>query len=157
MPRRAKTDDPDARALMMALSREDAELMEMKRQLDAIRIGWQLATRKYTAVRDLFIEKFGVNPYSLNPDEFGASSFQSSGRFRFILMNPGEAAMQVLRETENELSLEEITGFLRGGGLGFTDARTVSAALMKKGGITQTKEGKYRYDPQVDPEEIPFE
>jgi len=160
-------DGPDAqnsqaRAFMAALFNEDSALAEAQRQLDAARIAYQLASRKFKAIRDMFIEYYGVNPYSLIPETYGAPHFVSEGRFRFLGMNPGQAAVQLLMEASEPLTADAIIKGLRDGGLYVPDARTVSTALIRQGNVGQTVEGTYLYAPDEDDEEvgeedIPFE
>jgi len=154
--------DSQARAFIVALYNEDAALAEAHRQLDAARVAYQLASRKFKAIRDMFIEYYGVNPFSLVPETYGASHFVSEGRFRFLGMNPGQAAVQILMEASEPLTADAIIKRLRNGGLYVPDARTVSTALIRQGNVAQTADGRYQYAPDEEDEEvveedIPFE
>ncbi len=143
-----KPTDLTARAYLAALQLEDKTLMEARRALDNAVLAWQLSKRKYASVRDLFIEKYGLDPYCLDWTEFGAQPSPTEGQYRYIDMNPGEAAMQVLMAAEGPLNLDDIQDELRHGGLSFADARTINAALMalrRKGDAMQLSEGTYEF------------
>ena len=143
-----KSSDLAARAYLAALQLEDKTLMGTRQALDNALFAWQLAKRKYASVRDLFIENHGLDPYFLDWSEFGAQEPPSGGQYRFIDMNPGEAAVQVLIAAGGPLDLAQIQDELRSGGLNFADARTINAALMaliRKGDAIQIGEGMYEF------------
>lgn len=143
------------RRMMTALAQEDKALVEMRRQLDDARAQWEVASRKFAAVRDLAAERLGRNPYTVDPIEYDVT-FASEGRFAFLLMNPGDAAVEVLRASENPMTLEEIYMAARAGGLRAATPRMLNAALMKTTGVKKSKDGRYEFEVPEE-EEIPFE
>lgn len=66
----------------------------------------------------------------------------SGGRYRFVGMSPGDAAVLVLSETTS-MSLDEIVKAVRESGLVVPDARTLNAALIRKSGVSRDDEGRY--------------
>ena len=79
-------------------------------------------------------------------------------RFRFIRMNPGDAALAALREVEEPLTLQEVLARLGSGGLR-PGARGLNAALMQKSGIERVEplEGGDDVHYRVDADDFPFE
>jgi hypothetical protein len=153
--------DPIIQGLMQELAREDAALVEADEALTRARTRFQVASRKYAAVRDVVAQHLGRSPYSVSPPMWNSADgtfhhgFPSDGRFRFIYMAPGDAVVAALRESAEPMSLDEIVDRMQAGGLrlpGLT--RVVNAALINTPGVEKTADGKYRYE-AADPHDLP--
>lgn len=153
---------PVEEGLLKELAQEEESLREANNELNRARAQFQVASRKYAAVRNMVTEYLGRNPYSLdakrvlNPRPGFGTRLQ--GTFRFIHMRPGDAIIEVLKEAKDPLTLDEIVEVLSGGGIGITPnllTRTVNAALMRTTGVQKTEEGKYFYKPD-DVDDLPF-
>lgn len=157
------TEDQTARAYLFAIEQEDRALHEARKALDHAIIAWQLALTKYKSVRDLFVERYGIDPYTVNWSVLGINPPPTEGRYRFLDMNISEAVKQVLLVADEPLDLDEIEQNLKAGGRHVPDARTVNASLMtlvRGGDVAQTDSGKYyiaEEPKESDPEEVPFE
>lgn len=149
------TDDI-VKGLMAELVDEDKALVKADEALKQARINFEVASEKFAAVRDVVARHLGHNP--TNQDALKCrAQFPSKGRFRFIHMAIGDAAVAALRESDEPMALEEIATAVVKGGLRAPGAvRAVNAALMNTSGVEKTEDGKYRY---VEPEEeeVPFE
>ena len=125
-----------------ALLLEENKLIEANNQLVNAQIGFDIASRRFAALRDMFIERFVWWPFS-------EANFKLRGAFRFIRMDAGEAAVALLKEAERVLTLNEIVSALNDGGFGAEEggatARAVNASLMKALKVVKSEEG-YRYD-----------
>lgn len=142
-------------------------MLEVYAEYSEIRAKWEVASRKYAAVRDMVRSYIGKDPYRVplesflvvgnDPSEY--QSFPSKGRFRFLYMPVGDAAYVALQEAETPQSLEDLVKTLRAGGIGNVPeilTRALNAALMRKSGIEKTEDGKYlipRSD--IEPDGIP--
>ncbi len=143
------------RRLMTALAQEDKALVEARRQFDDARAQWEVASRKFAAVRDLAAERLGRNPYTVDPLEYDVT-FVSEGRFAFLRMNPGDAAVEVLKISKDPMTLEELYEAIREGGFRAMTPRMLNAALMKTTGVMKSNDGKYEYEGPVE-EDMPSE
>jgi hypothetical protein len=150
-------NDPTVRGLVKELAKEDEALVEAAQDLQRARTQFEVTSRKYAAVRDVVAKHMHCSPYTVNLIPYGAgrSAFLSNGRYRFIHMTPGDAAVAGLKESEEPMTLDEIVDKLKGGGFHVADPRSINAALMKTSRIQKTKDGRYRYE--VDPDDLPFE
>lgn len=129
---------------MNALVVEDKALIEARRQLNHAQTEYKVASHKYAAVRDLAAAHLGRNPYA--DEDSRHYNFPSEGRYRYLLMSPGDAAAQVLQESGSYLTLDEIAEALRDGGLKSVDSRTVHAALMQGKNVKKSSDGRYKYE-----------
>jgi len=156
------TQDKDLiRGLLTELVNEETALGDAKSQFAAARVRFDVASRKYAAVRDMVTAQLGHSPYMKSfkwPVAVGRLG-ANLGQYRFTHMKPGDAIIAALKEGEEPLALEQIVERLSSGGIRFPKSmltRMVNAALMKTAGIEKTKNGKYIY-PKEKPEDIPFE
>jgi hypothetical protein len=155
--------DPVAQGLIKELLKEEEALLQAAFAWREARTQYQVASRKYAAVRDLATAQLGYTPYSKPLHELiGAEAFQThsgkfptEGRYRFIHMAPGNAVVEVLRESEEPMSLEQIVEVLQHGGFQEASPRMINAALMNTAGVVKTEEGLYEYVEAA--EELPFE
>lgn len=137
-------DSDVAKSILLALRMEEETLAQTRASLNKALAEWDLATSRYIAVRDLVTRRFGQSPYvSKLPIELGID-LPTRGGYRFLGMNPGDAAVEVLREADKPLSLEEIVDKIQAGGNPAT-ARMVNAALMNRGGVARDSEARYFY------------
>lgn len=153
--------------LLIELAKEEALLTEVEAEFVNAKTKYNVATRKYAAVRDMLTDYMGFSPYlEISPEwpeEAKRIRPNKWGRFKFVHMKPGDAVVEVLCRAEEPISLEEIVERLRAGGIGTISillTRQVNAALMKTNGIVKNEEGKYTYEgPQeeeIKPDELPF-
>jgi hypothetical protein len=149
---------PLARGLLEELLKEDQALVEAAGELEQARTRYQVASRKYAAVRDVVSAHLGRDPYALSLFSLGFyQDFPSKGRYRFLHMSPGDATVAALKESEEPMTLEEIIEKLASGGLRAPGmARMMNAALMRTTGVQKTEDGRYRYE-AADPDDLPFE
>jgi hypothetical protein len=147
-------------ALIIELAKEEAEVAEADRKLQLARMEFDLATRRYAAVRDYVTGRLGSSPYLVTvkwPEPYTKHTAYR-GRYRFVHMEPGDAAIAALKETDTSMSLEEIVARVLNGGLrmeGVPVSRVINAALMRTSGIEKTEDGKYTYK-ELSPDDIPF-
>ena len=88
-------------------------------------------------------------------------------------MQPGDAAVELLVESDEPMQLLDIMLGVRAGGLR-TDGRVLNAALINRGGIRKDDEGRFyqleltydadgneiwieKEETQLEPEDVPFE
>jgi hypothetical protein len=143
---------PVMKQLMEELAHEDKALAEASEAFKRAATRYQVASRRYAAVRDLVLDRLGHSPYKKGIAEEYGVEFPTGGRERFIYTAAGEAVVAALKESGEPLTLEQIIEVLRGGGLTSAyETRAVNAALMKTKGIVKMEEGKYVY---VDLEEL---
>jgi len=148
--------DAIVKGLMAELADEDDAIRDAARALEQARVRFEVASQKYAAVRDVVAAHLGHNPTNQDALKCGVQFF-SEGRFRFIHMAIGDAAVAALRESDEPMALEEIATAVVKGGLRVPGAvRAVNAALMNTSGVEKTEDGKYRYVEPVE-EELPFE
>ena len=146
------------------LSKADAKLKEAQTTFD-------VASRKYAAVRDTLTKYLGYSSYEKGHGEVGEPVFENNevvdvkfyGGYRFIHMTIGNAVIAALREADEPLTLEDIVQRLRKGNIGKSEStltRAVNAALMRTRGLQRNKDGKYFYPKKVEPwvegEDLPF-
>jgi hypothetical protein len=153
-------ESPDpavVRGLLKELVAEEGALAEADKQLAAARARFDVASRKYAAVRDMVQSYLGTSPYTQdNNTLFFNGGVYNPGAYRFIHMNPGDAVVAALKGAKEPMGLDEIVETLRRGRIRIAEkilTRSVNAALMKTTGIEKTDDGKYRY---VE-EDLPFE
>jgi hypothetical protein len=146
--------------LLSELAKEELEVVEADNRLRLAQIAFELAVRRYAAVRDYVTQRLGSSPYSIKtkwPEPYNVHT-DFRGRYRFAQMEPGDAAVAALKETDTPMTLEEIVNHLRTGGLRVPSSlltRSVNAALMRTTGIQKSEDGKYTYK-EVSPDEFPF-
>ena len=138
----------DAKRLFRdALDREEAGLAEAHGALAKAQIEFDVASRKYAALRDLFAEKFVEPPYSVGSMTLSSTRGGSRGRYRFIHMVASDAIIAALMESEEPLSLGALYRLLETGGwaleTGGPSLRSINAALMKTTGVTKTDDDRY--------------
>jgi hypothetical protein len=154
--------------LLTELFNEDKRLAEVAIEYSAARAKWEVASRRYAAVRDMVRSYVGQNPYSIAPVNFVGNdtngrpkTFATGGRYRFMFMAVGDAIIAALTETKEPQSLDDLVARLREGGIGLSVAaltKSANAALMRKGGIEKTEDGKYFLKPEEngEPDDLPF-
>lgn len=153
--------DPVAQGLIDELAKEEISLIEIHSEYARVRVKYNVASRKYAAVRDLVAGHLGHSPYIESVQWPPKSLIEISnrgktlGQFRFIHMKAGDAVVAALKEVEEPRTLDEIMVILSNGGFGLTITRMVNAALMRTSGIEKTDDGKYLYK-KTEPDDIPF-
>ena len=154
----------DNRKIYLAELLEDEKVLNERMDvMREARTRYILASRRYSSTRNVVTGWLEESPYSKDFSDWverGNQAFQI-GKFRFVHMLPGDAVKEVLRESEQPLTLDEIVEILHTGGYGvtappptpFVPSRTINAALLKTSGIEKTADDRYRYDPTTDEEE----
>ena len=150
-------DDAVIKGLLGEMANEEKALAAADGGLQAAKARFDVASRKYAAVRDMVASYLGRSPYQKEYGPvFAKHALYEPGRYRFIHMKPGDAVVAVLKEAEQPMSLEEIVEQLLGGHIRISEnilTRSVNAALMRTSGVQKTEGGKYRYED----DELPFE
>lgn len=145
--------------LLVELSKEEALLAEAESELAGARVRYNVATRKYAAVRDMVTEHLDSSPYLESCPEWPMEAQKIRpadwGRWRFIHMEPGEAIVAALKEVSEPQTLEEIVDRLSRGRMRLAIPRVINAALMRTSGVGKTDDGKYWYQ-EPETEELPF-
>ncbi len=141
-------NDNDVKRLFdAALDAEEASLVKAHEALTKAQIDFDVASRKYAALRDLFTEKFNQPAYTPESLAFAARRNEARGRYRFILLGAAEAITMALQEAKGPLSLGALYTALESGGWalesGGPSLRSINAALMKTAGIVKTDDDKY--------------
>lgn len=150
--------DAEATDLLKALHDEETNLTQAVHRQRLANTEYDLASSRFAAIRDLVKRRFsGESPYSDRMRQrFETNTPLRMDDYRFLGMNPADAAMEVVQESSYPLPLEEIFDRLVKGGLrGPNLLRSVNAGLMNRTGIKKDAEGAYYYAPEE--EDIPFE
>jgi hypothetical protein len=136
---------------------KDADLLgKVDTELGQAEANFDVASRKYAAVRDTVTKYLGYSPYEeghreIEPVILNGNQVvlvQQYGRYRFIHMTIGNAVIAALKEVPVPLALEEIVQRLLEGGIRRSEStlvRAVNAALMRTKGVQRNKDGKYVY------------
>jgi hypothetical protein len=153
--------DRVAQGLLDELAKEEDALEKADELYVEAKAKFDVATRKYAAVRDMVTNHLGYSPYEKGKlfwrvpmgDGFTHKNF---GRYRFMYLSAGEAIVRALDEVDEALNLTEITVRLRSGGVSIDEmpVRAINAALMKTNRVVKTEDGKYQLEPE--PEDLPF-
>ncbi|MGA9047649.1 MAG: hypothetical protein WB588_01495 [Dehalococcoidia bacterium] len=164
-------DESIKKGLLNELLALEDKLSEIYQRFKKDQAEYEIASRKYAAMRDMVTKYLGHSPYDAPEPDFGGLSIMAEdpaggpglyGGFRFIYIPIGKAVISALREAGEPLSLEEIVKRLQNGGVERDESsltRAVNAALIKTKGIAKTKEGKYSYiqgEGDIEPDDIPF-
>jgi hypothetical protein len=153
------------------LCRQEDMLRAADEELKVAQAKFDVASRKYAAIRDTLTKYLGYSPYNKehgeviepvwNEDEI--IDVVSYGKYRFIHMTIGNAVVAALMEAGEPLALEEVVKKLREGGIRKSEStltRAVNAALMRTKGVQKNRAGKYSYtkefEPKIKPEDLPF-
>ncbi len=165
-------DKQTTESFKAALQAEEANMNQADERLRIARAQHELASGRFSAVRDVVKAKLYFSPYAKIPDNTFRAGLDGD-KYRFVGMQPGDAAVELLNESDEPMQLLEIMVALRDGGL-LTDGRTLNAALINRGGIRKDDEGRfYQLDSVIDddgnevwiekgpmdlePEDVPFE
>lgn len=155
--------DSISQGLLQALRLDEAELAKAHQAYLAAYSAWDVAGRRYAAMREAVRERIGQSPYAKGvewPQLSGNAHVEDMlrrGRFRYIRMDVGEAVVEVLQEADEPLDLGRIVPALRDGGLVVRDARTVNAALINTKGVKNLQNGTYEYEkPETEEEDLPW-
>jgi hypothetical protein len=151
--------------LLIELAKEEVALIEADAELQYAQAKFDVASRKYAAVRDMVTAHLGKSPYSKGDVKWPSQAltmitnkFKPFGLYRFLHMKTGDATVDVLKEAKEPLTLEEIVEKVRAGGIRKSETfliRAINAALMRTKGVEKTKDGKYKYK-EPEPADIPF-
>ena len=152
--------DSVSQGLLSALKEDEQAIVSAYRELADARTKYDVATRRYAAMREAVRARLGVSPYSKEvawPGKYYERTGHYEFRFRYVEMQVGDAVTEVLINSEDPLTLDEIASQLGSGGLYFRDIRAVNAALIKTKNILK-EDGKYRYEegPPDDVDDLPF-
>ena len=145
-------------ALMEALhelAKEEGALAEVDENLGLVLSRYRVAARRYAAVRDVIEEMLGgdspyatnshINPIPGGPDgDYPWPDSPNFGRYRYMFKSVGDAVYQAIRGCDDTLTLAQLVGELKKGGMGAVDARAVNASLLNMKGVEKTEDGKYQ-------------
>jgi hypothetical protein len=163
-----------AGGMLIELAKEEKSTAVAGERLAQAQADFEIASRKYAAVRDATEDYLGRSPYASgveweldkDPDLLVFFLDRPLGRFRYIHMPIGNAIVAVLHENGGEMTLGEIAAALIQGGIAYPDqtlsGRSINAALMRTTRIERTGENErgptYRFrEVEVDPDDLPFE
>lgn len=147
-------EDAIIRGLLAELVKEEDAVGKAAATLAEATVNFNVASRKYAAVRDMLVAEMGHSPYAKG-SKLGQLALDvlkrpiKLGMFRFIHMRVGRAVVAALKEASEPLTLEQIVKTLQDGGIQLPEAtltRATNAALMKTSGIEKTQDDKYRYE-----------
>jgi hypothetical protein len=128
------------------LAAEERALHEAAERQRIAQNDFEMAARKYAAVRSMVTDFLGYSPYvdgAVWPSETARIlPAERRGGYRFLQMKPREAILAALEETP-EATLEELAELLKTGGLEL-GLRVINAALMRTAGVVKTGLGTYR-------------
>jgi len=155
---------PVARGLLAELAKEEAALMDAYRDLRDVQVKYDIAERRFAAIRDAVATYVEGNPYAkdvvwpLNEGSLAQPGFR--GRFRFARMNVLDAVEWALGESDKPLAVIDIAVILADGGLPVTP-RAVNASLLQAKRVERLTRGDgevmYRLrESEVDPADLPF-
>ena len=155
--------DTVSQGLLRALRGDEIALARALEAFWEARANYDVASRRFGAMRDAIRERLEVNPYStkvtwpqVTPQEIAfdpqLETYQP-GRFRYIHLKIGDAALDVLRESSEPLELGQIAQKIIDGGLHHKDARAVNAALINTKDIKKLDDARYIYEKEADPED----
>ncbi len=152
-----------ADGLLKEMAEAESGVFDAYTALADARTQYQIAARKYAALRDVAGEILGTHPYDPKIEWPAAAkkamASKELGGFQFIYMPVGRAIIYALQAAENPLTLEELYATLHKGEA-ITSLRAVNAALMKLANVEKVGE-TYRYKPPegdaIDPDDLPFE
>ena len=140
--------------VIVELVRQEEAVAEADRTLDLARGRYELAAKRYAAVRDAVYAMLETNPYG-DPSEIGTCPDDPSnpgepyfanpnfGQYQFLYKTVGEAVIEALECSTHPLTLNELTAELRDGHLD-TDARAVNASLLNMKGVEKSPDNTYR-------------
>jgi hypothetical protein len=156
--------DPINIELINQLIKDDSSVTEAELELKRAQAHWEVVSRRYAVLRDIVTRRIGFSPYQPNePLTLGNDTddvwFPSQGRFRFLGLTPGDAAVAALEEASEAITLDTMVRLLRSGGIRGTDegiTRAINASLMKKEGVGKTEDGRYFRVRDDDLEDLPF-
>jgi len=151
--------DSVSQGLLSALQEDETAIVKAYRALADARTKFDVATRRYAAMREAVRARLGVSPYSKEviwPGAHYESRYEF--RFRYVEMQVGDAVTEVLYNSEEPLALEDIAAQLVSGGLLFRDIRAINAALINTKNILKLEDGKYCFEeePPDDVDDLPF-
>lgn len=156
---------PLMQGLLSELANEEMILGEVAHDLATARNKWEVASRKYAAVRDMVIDQLEKSPYLLSDQEWPSEPMfigpYERGAFRFVRMDVGDAVVLAMQEAATPLTLDELVERLADA-RGVGSPRAVNAALMRTGGVKKDEDrGTYTYEPEEStapstPDDLPF-
>lgn len=133
--------------LLHELALEERALIEADEALRIARNDFEVAARKYAAVRDLVTDFLGYSPYHEDAvwgaEEARIVPSEDRGAYRFLHLKPRDAIVAALDEQAGDLSLAALEERLKSGGLDL-GKRAINAALMRLAGVKRTSRGTYR-------------
>ena len=141
------------RGLVEELQIEEEKLGDHYFTYLGARAKYEVAARKYAAVRDVVIENLGYDPYVVDdfrwPDK--QEYFDNGtrvGEFHYLFMKPGPAVVTILKAANQPLALADIHSQLQEGKSALT-LRNVNAALMNTSGVKK-QDDMYVYESPED-------
>ena len=138
------------------LLNQERALMHADEAMDRAITLYNLAARRYAAVRDMVEEMLGgTSPYSPSSGLMpivGSEEF-SVGRYRYLFKSVGDAVYEALGDAEEPLGIHTLVVRLAMGGLQ-TDARAVNASLLNMRGVGKLPGRRYAVTPPED--DLPF-
>lgn len=133
--------------LLHELALGERALIEADEALRIAQNDFEVAARKYAAVRDLVTDFLGYSPYHEDAvwaaEEARIVPPEDRGAYRFLYLKPRDAIVAALDEQAADLSLEDLDKRLKSGGLDL-GKRAINAALMRLAAVRRTGRGTYQ-------------
>jgi len=153
--------DSVSQGLLNALKEDEEAIVKAYRGLADARTTFDVASRRYAAMREAVRARLGASPYSKEVDWPAKTRREKTShyefRFRYVEMQVGDAVTEVLSTSEETLTLDEIATQLSSGGLHFRDIRAINAALINTKNILKLEDGyRYEEEPIDDTDDLPF-
>jgi len=153
-------DDPLDCELIEEFAGEDQRLEQADAAMKRARMQFEMAAAKYAAIRDVVRKRIPVNPYWGPVTSRGTRlPFPTGGRFRFINMTIGAAAILALQLAREPITLEDLSTTLRAGGLHRSasfDLRTLYATLTNHKSVAKTGDDPPKYHLKTEDDDSPF-
>ena len=153
---------------LIELVKEGEKIAEADKQLNTALGRFEIASRRYAAVRDTVTEMLGgESPFGpevaqrlhemkdipADPSNHEQKYFKNPcfGQYRYVYRSVGEAVFDVLRNVPFSLTLSQLVEELEEGHLS-TDARAVNASLLNMNGVEKLSDGSYQIEgsPSID-------
>ena len=158
---------------LIELVKEGEKIAEADKQLNTALGRFEIASRRYAAVRDTVTDMLGgespfevpdrlhemkeipANPSNPNQKYYENPHFRM---YRYLHKSVGEAVLDVLRNTPLPFTLSQLVEVLKEGHLS-TDARAVNASLLNMNGVEKLPDGSYQIESSssiVNTDDLPF-
>ena len=157
--------DASVREAIQELGKEENLLAAADEELARASGRYQVASKRYAAVREAVEGLLGRSPYEQEASHLWPPTYSDDGTeippwdapnwgiYRYLSKGVGDAVAQELHDRGDPMDLEQLVEALKGGGL-HVDARAVNASLLNMNGVTKLDGGTYMFG--APPEDLPW-